>query len=67
MSFIYKYTTKWLKYNTQEYHNFIVQDVRFIFKNSPYFRKLTNTVSDIGHRGTIMIEGIGIKTPLQYN
>jgi hypothetical protein len=53
--------------NTQEYHNFIVQDVNFIFKNNPYFRKLTNTVSDIGHRGTIMVEGIGIKPPLKYN
>lgn len=47
--------------NEQDY-NFIKQDTKTLFKNNPALRKFANTVTDIGARANVVIEGSGVDT-----
>lgn len=49
-----------LQYNnlyTSEINNFVLQEVQSIFKNNTFLKKLMNTVTDIGNRGTYAFGG----------
>lgn len=45
--------------NEQDF-NFIKQDTKSLFKNNPALRKFANTVTDIGARANVVIEGSGM-------
>lgn len=44
---------------TQQNYEFIKQDTKELFKGLPFFRKLTNTVTDIGAAANTILEGSG--------
>ena len=41
--------------------NFIKQDTKQLFQNLSYLRKLTNTITTIGARANVALEGKGMK------
>jgi hypothetical protein len=45
----------------QQNYEFVKQDTKELFKGLPFFRKLTNTVTDIGAAANTLMEGKSIK------
>lgn len=50
-----------------QYINFIMQNTSALFKNSPVFRKITNSVTDLGATVNNFIEGQGLGNLLDFD
>jgi hypothetical protein len=47
--------------NTDELESFVIQDTRHLFDNNPRFRKIVNSITDVGAIATTNVEKNSLK------